>query len=43
MLLPVWILLCILMFVCSRSCREPNGPIAMWLTSFAFGPNWSAC
>jgi ABC-2 type transport system permease protein len=34
MLLPVWLLLCVPMFVWLQIVREPNGPIAMWLSFF---------
>jgi len=34
MLLPIWLLLCVPMFVWLQIVREPNGPIAMWLSFF---------
>jgi ABC-2 type transport system permease protein len=34
MLLPVWLLMCIPMFVWLQIVREPNGTLAMWLSMF---------
>ena len=34
LLLPIWLLMCVPMFVWLPIVREPNGPIATWLTFF---------